>query len=535
MRTGQVIAAILALAAVLFVVRRRSRLGLERAGALLLLAALCAVYASGVVPPLPDAKTVITHVANALGSWTYALVGVFAFLETGAFIGLVAPGETVVLVGGVIAGEGRIEILPLIGLVWACAALGDSLSFLIGRRLGRGFLLRHGPKVRLTRDRLGRVEGYFERHGGKTILVGRFVGIVRPVAPFIAGSSGMRYTAFIPYSVLGTGLWSALYCLLGYIFYRSFDTVAKVAGQATLGFAVVVAVVAGAVYAYRRLRHEEERRRLRAWLEHQGRRPALRPVVAVGRPLVVRVLMPAWRAASPRLRFLGQRLTPGALGLELTTALAVAATGLYVFVLYTVVLAGHPGPTPLDTQLLDFSDGLHGSAAVDVAKAITTLGSFPSAVVAVLVAALVLAGTGHRSDAVVLVTGLAAVTVGVHAAKAGVDRARPVHPLVHTNDASFPSGHAAYATAWVAIAVTTWRALPGLKSRALLVAAALALSAAIGFTRIYLRAHYWSDVAGGWGLGAGTFALFAAIGLVVVHIRHNSRRAGDARAPAEPR
>jgi membrane protein DedA with SNARE-associated domain len=535
MSTGRVISAILALAAVLFVVRRRSRLSLERAGALLLLAALLAVYASGVLPPLPDAKTIITHVANALGSWTYALVGVFAFLETGAFVGLVAPGETVVLIGGVIAGQGRIEVLPLIGLVWLCAALGDSLSFLIGRRLGRGFLLRHGPKVRLTRDRLGQVEGYFERHGGKTILVGRFIGIVRPVAPFIAGSSGMRYTAFIPYSVLGTGLWAALYCLLGYIFYRSFDTVAKVAGQATLGFAVVVVVVVGAVYAYRRLRHEEERRRLRAWLERQGRRPALRPVVAAGRPIVLRVVIPVSRAVSPRLRFLGQRLTPGGLGLEFTTALAVAAAGFYVFVLYIVLLAGHPGATPLDTQLLDLSDRLRSSAGVDAAKAITTLGSFPSAAVAVVVAALVLAGSGHRTDAVALLAGLVAVAVGVHVAKAGVDRPRPFHPLVHTNDESFPSGHAAYSIAWVAIAVAAWRALARLKSRAVLVAAALVLSAAIGLTRIYLRAHYWSDVAGGWGLGAGTFALFAMVGLVVVHIRHNSPTGGDARAPAEPR
>ncbi len=73
-----------------------------------------------------------------------------AFLETGAFVGLVAPGETVIIAGGVIAGQGEIDLLPLIGLVWICAVLGDSSSFFIGRRLGRRFLMKHGPKVKIT-------------------------------------------------------------------------------------------------------------------------------------------------------------------------------------------------------------------------------------------------------------------------------------------------------------------------------------------------------------------------------------------------
>ena len=91
---------------------------------------------------LPDPKKVIGDIAAALGPWTYALVGVMAFLETGAFVGLVAPGETVVIAGGVIAGQGEIQLLPLIGLVWVCAVLGDTTSFYIGRRLGRSFLER---------------------------------------------------------------------------------------------------------------------------------------------------------------------------------------------------------------------------------------------------------------------------------------------------------------------------------------------------------------------------------------------------------
>jgi undecaprenyl-diphosphatase len=250
---------------------RRRQLSTERFALGLALALGLAVYATGLLARLPNPERAIEDIATALGAWTYALVGVLAFLETGAFVGLVAPGESVVIVGGVIAGQGEIDVVPLIGLVWTCAVLGDTTSFLIGRRVGRGFLLKHGPRLKITRGRLERVEGYFQRHGGKTILIGRFIGLVRALAPFIAGSSRMPYLRFIPYSVVGTGLWATVFCLLGFIFYRSFAEVTAIAGRATLAFGLVVATIVGSVYAYRRLRHEEERRKLAEWLRGAGR------------------------------------------------------------------------------------------------------------------------------------------------------------------------------------------------------------------------------------------------------------------------
>ena len=121
-----------------------------------------------------------------------------AFLETGAFVGLIAPGETTIIVGGVIAGQGEVELIPLIGLIWVCAVLGDTTSFFIGSRMGRDFMLRHGPRFKITEERLNQVEGYFERHGGKTILIGRFVGLIRAMAPFVIGSSGSPTAASCP-------------------------------------------------------------------------------------------------------------------------------------------------------------------------------------------------------------------------------------------------------------------------------------------------------------------------------------------------
>ena len=521
MSPAHIIAAIAAVLLAAGAIWRRGRLSRERLILALIGAAALGVYASGLLSALPDPKQVIEDVAQALGPWTYALVGVFAFLETGAFVGLIAPGETIVMAGGVIAGQGEIELLPLIGLVWTCAVLGDTTSFFIGRKLGRRFLTRHGPRVGITETRLRQVEGYFDRHGGKTILIGRFIGLVRALAPFIAGSSGLRYKRFIPFSVVGTGLWATAFCLLGYIFWQSFDQVANVAGHAVFGFGVVVGVIVAVVVAYRRLRQPEERRKLAAWLDRQGQKPALRPLFAVARSLWRRVLLPIGKLIGPRVRFLWNRITPGELGLELTTSLAVAGVGAYFFVLYTVALSRDPGPTGFDSDVMDLVNRLHSSVGVDAAKIVSALGAFPTVTGAVLGACVLVAVRRRPVELVALVIGLALVVLGVHLAKAGIDRPRQPGADVHTEGSSFPSGHAAYSAAWVAIAVVFSRRLR-LMSRATVVLLAVVVSAAVGLSRIYLQAHYWSDVAGGWGLGYGIFGSVAVVALIVSHVRDNA-------------
>jgi membrane protein DedA with SNARE-associated domain/membrane-associated phospholipid phosphatase len=516
----QIAAAVVAVLIAAAAVWQRRKLSGERKLLAAALVLALAVYASGVLSVLPDPKTIIEDIAEALGPWTYALVGVLAFLETGAFVGLVAPGETVVIAGGVIAGQGEIDLVPLIGLVWACAVLGDTTSFYLGHRLGRRFLERHGPRVKITPERLDSVEGYFGRHGGKTILIGRFIGLVRALAPFIAGTSGLPYRRFIPYSIVGTGLWATTFCVLGYIFWRSFDRVAHLAGQAVFGFGVTVGVIVGIVVAYRR------RAEIRTWILAHESHPLVRPLLAAWRPLQRHVFGPLARVIVPQLRFLWERLTPGGLGLELTTALAVGGVGLYVFGLYAVILSGDLGPTPLDRELLDLGDRTRSEVAVDVAEVVSGFGSFGACATVIAATSILLALRRRTAEIVVLVLGFALIYVGVQLAKSGIDRPRPAAPLTGFEESAFPSGHAAYATAWIAAAVVFTRRL-GLVSGAALVIGAIVLAAAVGLSRIYLRVHYWSDVAGGWGLGVGIFALLAAIAMLVQHMRHN----GGERAP----
>ena len=472
--------------------------------------------------PHVDLQELLQDVSNTLGAWTYLLVGAFAFLETGAFVGFVAPGETVVILGGAVAGQGATSLYLTIAIVWACAWAGDSASFMLGRHLGREFVLRHGHRVRLSRERFAQVEDYFQRHGGKTILLGRFIGIVRSLAPFIAGSSGMRYTGFVPYSILGTGVWTATFTLLGYFASQSIDRAAEIAGRGTFLFASFIVTIVVIVLAVRFLRRPENRARLVAGMEQS---PVLRPVVVLGRRL------------RPQARFVWDRLTPGGLGLEFTGLIAALSVGLYVLVAYTVVISGDPGPTPGDQTGQDIAGQIASGWLTDVAKVVTRLGSLPVVLPIALVSGIALAAYRRFTELAVLVAAVALMILGVHEIKDAVDRPRPPADTllggVNAEGSSFPSGHAAYSViyAWLAVTVVA-RLRPATTHGTLVIVVGIALTAVIGLSRVYLGVHYLSDVNAGWGLAVSAFAGCGALAVAVTHLRQNARDARPGEDPA---
>jgi membrane protein DedA with SNARE-associated domain len=460
--------------------------------------------------PTINLDKIIEDLSKSLGAWTYLLVGGLAFLETGAFVGLVAPGEFTVMLGGAVASQGDVSLPLIIAITWLAAFTGDSVSFLLGARLGRGFLVRHGERFRISSERLAQVEGYFARHGGKTILIGRFIGLVRALAPFIAGSSRFPYRNFAPFSILGTGLWATALILVGYFAAQSLDTVTNVVGKGLFVFAIVVGVIVGLVVAYRFLREPENRGRLAAEMEQ---RRALRPILRLARRL------------RPQLAFLWRRLTPGGLGLEFTTLLAALSVGLFVLIAYWAVVSGSPGPTPGDRTALNLSHDLQTGWLTDVAKGITQLGSGWVTYPLALLTATVLAARRNWMEFWALVLGTALIAVFVPEIKAWVDRPRPPDPIVSAHGAAFPSGHATQGTLYTWLAVTlALRVVPGITRRSLVVAAGIALTVLIGLSRVYLRVHWMSDVSGGWALGLSCYSAAAAAVLVVVHIRDNPRR-----------
>jgi membrane-associated protein len=207
-------------------------------------AALVAAVAYGLVlagvVELPDFPELLRDLSDTLGAWTYALVGALAFLETGAFVGLIAPGETALALGGVVAAAGDISLWFMIPIAWICAAGGDLTSFLLGRRLGTSWLDHHGARFGITIARRHQVEGFLDRHGPRAIIIGRFIGVVRAVAPFLFGSSGMTLRAFLPWSLIGTAVWATAFTLVGYLFHESFESAADTLARGALALAVLV-------------------------------------------------------------------------------------------------------------------------------------------------------------------------------------------------------------------------------------------------------------------------------------------------------
>jgi membrane protein DedA with SNARE-associated domain/membrane-associated phospholipid phosphatase len=505
-----------------FLVVRRRKLGRWTEIAGWVVAAVAGLIGFGVIP-LPNLEKLLEHAGEALGPWTYLLVGALAYLETGAFVGFIAPGETAVIVGGLVAGQGQISLFVLIAIVWACAVAGDLTSFTLGRRLGRGWLLRHGARLKITEERLQTVEGFFDRRGGATILIGRFIGFVRPLSPFLAGAARMPLRRFLPYDILGAGAWTATFATLGYVFWQSFSKLTQYVSRGLFAFGTVVVVIAGLVFLVQLRRDPERRAKVRAWLEERRDQR--------GWGLVVRVAYPLWRllgkptawVADMTARFGLARLTPGELGLELTTLLALLAVGAFTF-FFIGDLAVEQGVPHIDKLASDLAERLDMAALVDVAKVVTYLGSL-WVIIPVGLATVVWALSRRRwYDAATVVAGVALSIIAVQVSKAAYDRVRPPDGLVHANYASYPSGHTAYAVTLLACATILVRAGTGWATRFAAVAVAAALVVVVGATRVYLRVHYLTDVIGGAALGVAIWALVGTIALVAGYVRQNGRR-----------
>lgn len=176
------------------------------------------------------------------------------FLETSAFVGLVVPGEVTLLIAGLLASQG---ILHLWGLAIAAsvgAILGDSAGYWIGRYGGLKVLRRYGKYFFFKEKYLETTQQYFETHGGKTVLFGRFVGVVRAFGPMVAGISRMPYGKFLAYDIVGAILSTTLVLVLGFFFGESWRLISDLLGWGgAVAFGVIVAAAVGlALYRRRR-------------------------------------------------------------------------------------------------------------------------------------------------------------------------------------------------------------------------------------------------------------------------------------------
>jgi len=151
----------------------------------------------------------------ALGVWIYAALFLVIFAETGLVIAPFLPGDSLLFVAGALAAAGGMDITLLCGVLWVAAVAGDNTNYWIGRIVGpRAF---RWERSRLFNPAaLAKTQAFYARHGGKTIVIARFLPIVRTFAPFVAGIGRMRYARFLPIDCLGGAVWIGSMTLAGY-------------------------------------------------------------------------------------------------------------------------------------------------------------------------------------------------------------------------------------------------------------------------------------------------------------------------------
>ncbi|HET9061025.1 MAG TPA: DedA family protein [Acidimicrobiales bacterium] len=189
-------------------------------------------------PHLPGIFHALEPVLNHYG---YIAVGGLVFLED---FGVPAPGETVLIAGAIYAGAGRLNIVLVAAIAFGAAVLGDNVGYAIGRYGGRELALRWGKYVFITKERLDRAQGFFERHGGKVVTVARFIEGLRQANGIIAGISDMPWaTRFLPFNALGAALWVGLWTTVGYTAGSHINTIYRDISHYELYVAIAVGVL----------------------------------------------------------------------------------------------------------------------------------------------------------------------------------------------------------------------------------------------------------------------------------------------------
>lgn len=151
------------------------------------------------------------------GTWIYAILFLVIFCETGLVVTPFLPGDSLLFIAGAVCANGAMDPVLLALLLMSAAILGDSTNYLIGRTTGERLFSRPNSKI-FRRDYLERTHEFYDRHGGKTVTLARFLPIVRTFAPFVAGVGRMPYGRFVAFSVAGSILWVGGLVTLGYFF-----------------------------------------------------------------------------------------------------------------------------------------------------------------------------------------------------------------------------------------------------------------------------------------------------------------------------
>ena len=430
-------------------------------------------------------------IADFLGSYGYVFLFFLIAIES---FGVPLPGETALVTAAALAARGQLNIVLVISAAAAGAIVGDNAGYWLGRKGGVALVRRYGRRVGLNEAKLERAHAFFERHGAKTVFIGRFVALLRSWAAALAGVACMPYRTFTLYNVLGGVTWATVFGVLGYTFGRNLPALEHYAGQVTLALALLAAIGVALLLGVR-------------WFR-DNRTPINDAVSAWRGRLAFAPRFARFRTRHPTLwALVASRFAPGEyLGLHLTIGFLLSVAALWIFGGVTEDVIHHDPLTAVDLQLAAWFR-THGGAAGDyVAIAVTTLGS----PVATAMLTVVAAGFLIQRRRWIVVTGWVAANLGggllYWLLKRVIHRPRPIDAstFLYGGSFSFPSGHAMGSL--IGYGMLTYLLLvfwpPARRHTTLLLVAAAITILSIGLSRLYLGVHFLSDVIGGYAAGA---------------------------------
>ncbi|HUJ32014.1 MAG TPA: VTT domain-containing protein [Candidatus Acidoferrum sp.] len=178
---------------------------------------------------LESLRHLLSHLYDVKGLIEWGgtlLVCVIVFVETGMFVGFLLPGDSLLVTAGVFAGAGQLKLAELLTLVTLCSIIGDQVGYYIGWNAGANLYRREDSRF-FKKRHLERAHEFYERYGGKTIILARFVPIIRTFCPPVAGAARMKYSHYLAYDIAGGFLWVWSMILLGYTLGRSVPNIEK--------------------------------------------------------------------------------------------------------------------------------------------------------------------------------------------------------------------------------------------------------------------------------------------------------------------